>query len=137
MRIASDRAHFGQPEIRIGIIPGAGGTQRLPRLVGAAIGAELCLTGRLVGAEEAHRIGLVNAVLPTSGFVDAALAWCGEISQHPPSAVFAAKQAVVEGLRGSLADGLALEGSLVLELNASADARSRNDSVSRPARPGP
>ena len=85
MRIGSERAHLGQPEVAIGIIPGAGGTQRLPRLVGGAIGAELCLTGRIATAEEAHRIGLLNAVLPTDGFRDAAIAWCQLISRHPGS----------------------------------------------------
>jgi enoyl-CoA hydratase len=133
MRLGSTRAHLGQPEIHIGIIPGAGGTQRLPRLVGSAIGAELCLTGRIVGAEEAQRIGLLNAVLPADGFVEAALAWCTEISRHPPAAVFAAKRAVVEGLKGPLVDGLALEGSLFLQLNASDDAKARNDAVTRGA----
>lgn len=131
MRVASERAHLGQPEINIGIIPGAGGTQRLPRLVGSAIGAELCLTGRVVDAEEARRIGLVNDVLPNEGFVDAATEWCVRIARHSPPAVFAAKRAVVEGLRGSLADGLALEGRLFLELNASDDARAANAAVER------
>ena len=133
MRIGSERAHLGQPEVAIGIIPGAGGTQRLPRLVGGAIGAELCLTGRIVASEEAHGIGLLNAVLPTDGFRDAAIAWCQLISRHPGPAVFAAKQAVVEGLRGSLDEGLRLEGQLFLQLNASDDAKARNQAVSRGA----
>ena len=63
--------------------------------------------------------------------IDASLAWCTEISRHPPAAVFAAKRAVVEGLKGPLADGLALEGSLFLQLNASDDAKARNDAVTR------
>ena len=133
MRIGSERAHLGQPEIVVGIIPGAGGTQRLPRLVGAAIGAELCLTGRIVGAEEAQRIGLLNAVLPTEGFRDAAIAWCQQISRHTGPAIFAARRAVVEGLRGPLVDGLALESRLFVELNASEDAQARNAAVSRGA----
>ena len=133
MRIGSERAHLGQPEIVVGIIPGAGGTQRLPRLVGSGIGAELCLTGRIVQAEEADRIGLLNAVLPTEGFRAAAIAWCQAISRHPAAAIFAAKRAVVEGLRGSLAEGLALEGRLFLEINASDDARARNAAVPRGA----
>jgi len=133
MRIGSDRAHLGQPEVVIGIIPGAGGTQRLPRLVGGAIGAELCLTGRIVGAEEAQRIGLLNAVLPTEGFRAAAVAWCQHISRNPAPAVFAAKRAVVEGRRGSLEDGLRLESQLFLDLNASDDAKARNAGVTRGA----
>ena len=133
MRIGSERAHLGQPEVAIGIIPGAGGTQRLPRLVGGAIGAELCLSGRIVPAEEAHRIGLLNAVLPTDGFRDAAIVWCQQISRHPGPAVFAAKRAVVEGLRGPLDAGLRLEGELFLQLNASDDAKARNEAVARGA----
>jgi enoyl-CoA hydratase/carnithine racemase len=136
MRVGSTRAHLGQPEVTVGIIPGAGGTQRLPRLVGSAIGAELCLSGRIVSAEEALRIGLVNAVLPAEGFVDAAVDWCSRIARHAPGAVFAAKRAVVEGLRLPLADGLALEGRAFLEVNASDDARARNAGVARPSAPG-
>lgn len=133
MRIGSERAHLGQPEVVIGIIPGAGGTQRLPRLVGGGIGAELCLSGRIVGAEEALRIGLLNAVLPADGFRAAAIAWCQQISRNPGPAVFAAKRAVVEGLRGTLDAGLRLEGELFLALNASPDALAQNASVPRGA----
>jgi enoyl-CoA hydratase len=133
MRVGSPRAHLGQPEVAVGIIPGAGGTQRLPRLVGSAIGAELCLSGRIVGAEEAQRIGLLNEVLVDEPFVDAARDWCGRIARHSPDAVFAAKRAVVDGLALPLADGLALEGRAFLEINASADARARNASVRRPS----
>jgi enoyl-CoA hydratase len=132
MRVASPRAHLGQPEVAVGIIPGAGGTQRLPRLVGSAIGAELCLSGRIVGSDEAKRIGLVNEVLTDEPFVDAARDWCGRIARHSPGAVFAAKRAVVEGLALPLAEGLALEGRAFLEINASADARARNAAVGRP-----
>jgi enoyl-CoA hydratase/carnithine racemase len=131
MRIGSERAHLGQPEVVVGIIPGSGGTQRLPRLVGAGIGAELCLSGRIVDAAEAKRIGLLNEVLPTDGFVDHAVAWCSKIAAHPAHAVFAAKQAVVEGLRLPLDDGLRLEVELFLQANASDDAKSRNAAVAR------
>lgn len=132
MRIGSERAHLAQPEVVIGIIPGAGGTQRLARLVGQARAIELCTSGRRVFADEALRIGLLNAVLPTDGFADAALQWCAEIARHSPVAVIAAKRAVVEGMRGSLEDGLALEGRMFADINASDDARFRNASVSRP-----
>ncbi len=132
MRVASPRAHLGQPEVAVGIIPGAGGTQRLPRLVGSAIGAELCLSGRIVDATEAQRIGLVNDVLGDEPFVEAARTWCGRIARHSPGAVFAAKRAVVEGLALPLGEGLALEGRAFLEINASADARERNAAVGRP-----
>ena len=133
MRIGSERAHLGQPEVAIGIIPGAGGTQRLPRLVGGAIGAELCLTGRIVPADEAHRIGLLNAVLPTDGLPRRGHRLVSADQPPPRPAVFAAKQAVVEGLRGSLEDGLRLEGQLFLQLNASDDAKARNEAVPRGA----
>lgn len=132
MRIGSDKAHLGQPEVSVGIIPGAGGTQRLPRLVGSAVGAELCLTGRVISAEEAHRIGLLNAVLPADGFADASIEWCQNIARNPAGAVFAAKRAVVEGLRLPLDQGLALEGKLFVEANSSDEARKRNAAVPRP-----
>jgi enoyl-CoA hydratase/carnithine racemase len=132
LRIGSERAHLGQPEVSVGIIPGAGGTQRLPRLVGSAVGAELCLSGRVIHSDEALRIGLLNAVLPNEGFVDAASDWCERIARNPAPAVFAAKRAVVEGLRLPLADGLRLEGRLFAQANASEEARRLNASVPRP-----
>ncbi len=132
MRVGSERAHMGQPEVTVGIIPGAGGTQRLPRLVGAGIGAELCLSGRVVDAAEAKRIGLLNDVLPTDGFVGHAVQWCQRIAAHSAPAAFAAKRAVVEGLRVPLDQGLRLEVELFLALNASDDAKARNAAVSRP-----
>ncbi len=132
MRIGSERAHLSQPEVSVGIIPGAGGTQRLPRLVGSAIGAELCLSGRVVEAAEAQRIGLLNAVLPTGGFQEAALSWCGRIARNPASAVFAAKRAVLEGLQVPLHDGLRLEGRLFIEANRSDEARELQARVPRP-----
>jgi enoyl-CoA hydratase/carnithine racemase len=119
LRVGSERAHLGQPEVSVGIIPGAGGTQRLPRLVGPAVGAELCVTGRIVAAEEALRIGLLNAVLPTEGFLDEVRRWCGRITRNPAAAVFAAKRAVVDGLRLPLEDGLDLESRLFAQANAS------------------
>jgi len=132
MRIASERSHLGQPEVSVGIIPGAGGTQRLPRLVGSAVGAELCLSGRVIQADEALRIGLLNAVLPSQGFVDAAVQWCERVARNPASAVFAAKRAVVEGLRLPLEQGLQLEGQLFAAANASDEARELNAAIPRP-----
>jgi len=132
MRVASERSHLGQPEVSVGIIPGAGGTQRLPRLVGGAAGAELCLSGRVIQAGEALRLGLLNAVLPNEGFVDAAVQWCERIARNPASAVFAAKRAVVEGLRMPLEEGLHLEGQLFAEVNASDEARALNAAIPRP-----
>lgn len=132
LRIGSERAHLGQPEVIVGIIPGAGGTQRLPRLVGPAIGAELCLTGRIVAAEEALRIGLLNAVLPTDGFLEHVRQWCGQITRNATQAVFSAKRAVVDGLRLPLEEGLQLEQQLFVAANASPGASAANASVPRP-----
>jgi enoyl-CoA hydratase len=115
LRVAATSAHFGQPEVAVGIIPGAGGTQRLPRLVGAGRAAELVLSARIIDATEAHRIGLVEAVLPDDDFVDHVRAWVEPIATKPRHAVVAAKRAIMDGLKGSLADGLALETRLFLE----------------------
>jgi enoyl-CoA hydratase/carnithine racemase len=115
LRIAATSAHFGQPEVVVGIIPGAGGTQRLPRAVGPGRAAEMVLSGRIIDSEEAERIGLVQAVLPDEGFVDAALEWADRIAAQPRHAVVAAKRALVEGMQLPLAEGLQLEGRLFLE----------------------
>jgi enoyl-CoA hydratase/carnithine racemase len=132
LRLGSERAHLAQPEVTVGIIPGAGGTQRLPRLVGPAVAAELCVTGRVLQADEALRVGLLNAVLPTDSFLDHVRRWCAQITRNPAGAVFAAKRAVVDGLRLALDDGLRLEARLFRELNTSPDARAANAGVSRP-----
>ena len=122
MRVASTAAHLGQPEVNVGIIPGAGGTQRLPRLIGAGRAADLILSGRIVDAGEALALGLVNAVLPVEGFLDHALEWAGQVAQRPRSAVVAAKRAIVEGLRLPFDEGLRLEGSLFIQLQAGEEA---------------
>ncbi len=114
LRVAAASAHFGQPEVLVGIIPGAGGTQRLPRLVGVGRAAEMILSGRIVDALEAARIGLVEAVLPDEGFLDAALGWAERLTRPPRHAVVAAKRAVLEGRELALEEGLALEGQLFL-----------------------
>jgi enoyl-CoA hydratase len=132
MRLASSRAHLGLPEVSVGIIPGAGGTQRMPRLIGSGKAAELILQTKIVRAEEAVAIGLVNAALPEDGFVEAAVDWCQRMASHPPAAVFAGKRAIVDGLRGTFDDGLRLEGRLFAGLNSSDDARTRNAAVQRP-----
>lgn len=137
MRIGSQRTHMSQPEVSVGIIPGAGGTQRLPRVVGMAKGAELCMSGRRVFAEEAKAIGLLNDVLTdesvadAGGFEAAALDWCERIARWPQAAVFAAKRAVVEGLQLPLDEGLRLEGELFRDLNSSDEARARNAAIAR------
>jgi enoyl-CoA hydratase/carnithine racemase len=101
LRVAATSAHFGQPEVAVGIIPGAGGTQRLPRLVGAGRAAELILSARTIDAAEAHRIGLVEAVLPDEGFLDHVRAWVEPIATKPRHAVVAGKRAILDGLKGS------------------------------------
>lgn len=109
MVIASESAKFGQPEITIGIIPGAGGTQRLPRRVGKAIAMEMVLNNRTLTAAEALQLGLVNRVVPVERYLDEALALANEIATRPPVAVRLAKEAVNYAFNSSLTDGLAKE----------------------------
>jgi enoyl-CoA hydratase len=127
MRLIAESGHMGQPEVVVGIIPGAGGTQRLPRLVGAGRGAELVLSGRVIHSGEAMALGLVNAVLPDDGFVDHVIAWLEPMSRHPRSALVAAKKAVVEGLRLPLDEGLRLEGRLFIQLQTGQEALALQD----------
>ena len=87
IRIASINAIFGQPEVRIGIIPGWGGTQRLPRIVGKGIATEMIITGRNIDSSEAHRIGLVNHIYPQNKLIDNALRICNQILKNSPNAV--------------------------------------------------
>ena len=109
LRFASTKARFGQPEILLGIIPGGGGTQRLPRLVGASRAKDLILTGRQVGADEALAIGLVDRVVEPAELLDEALAYAAELARGPLAAHALAKRAIDVGLEGPLAAGLALE----------------------------
>jgi enoyl-CoA hydratase/carnithine racemase len=120
MRVASTVAHFSQPEVTVGIIPGAGGTQRLPRTVGPGRAAELVLSGRAVDAEEALRIGLVEAVLPADEFLEHVLAWALPIAQKPRHAIVAAKQALVAAQALPLDEGLRAEGRLFVECQTDA-----------------
>jgi enoyl-CoA hydratase/carnithine racemase len=115
VRIASESAVFGQPEILLGIIPGGGGTQRLARLVGPARAKDLCLSGRQVKAEEALRIGLADRVVPTETLFDDALAWAFEFARGPLTVQGYAKAAIDEGLSGTLADGLRRERELFVD----------------------
>jgi enoyl-CoA hydratase/carnithine racemase len=121
LRVASPRAHFCLPEVALGMIPGGGGTQRLPRLIGAGRAAEPILSGRVMRAEEALRIGLVQEILSAEPFIDAAVAWAKTIADRPPESLRAAKRALLEGAALPLADGLALEAELVGPLLAQAD----------------
>ena len=108
IRIASDRARMGQPEVKLGLVPGYGGTQRLPRLVGKGAALKLLLTGDMVGAEEAFRIGLVDEVVPAEALLPRARA----IAQQAPLAVAGCIQAVEGGYDLPLDSGLELEASL-------------------------
>jgi enoyl-CoA hydratase len=112
IRIASENARFGQPEVNLGILPGYGGTQRTTRLVGEGMAMYLCLTGEMIDAHEALRIGLVQKVVPLDGLLAEAQRIAGLIAAKAPLAVAAAKRAIVEGASMPLADGLALEALL-------------------------
>lgn len=112
MRVASEKAKFGQPEVNLGLIPGYGGTQRLARLVGEGRAMELVLTGDVIGAEEALRIGLVNKVFPHDELLDGAKSILEKIYGKGPIAVRMALEAVHRGLDGSLAEGLKVEQDL-------------------------
>ncbi len=112
IRIASQNSRFAQPELRLGVIPGGGGTQRLPRLVGKGIAKELILTGRTIDAEEALRIGLVNCVVPAPELMATCEQVAEEIIKAAPLAVQYSLEAINRGLEMSLRDGLLLERNL-------------------------
>lgn len=109
LRIAGESATFGQPEIRHGILPGAGGTQRLPRVVGPARAKELLYSGDIIDAAEAYRIGLVNRVVPDAALAEAAAAWARKLAGMPQFAQRLTKNAVNDGIDVALETGLALE----------------------------
>jgi enoyl-CoA hydratase len=109
IRLAAENARFAQPEVGLGIPPGWGGTQRLPRLIGPGLAAEMIYTGRQVHAEEAHRIGLVNAVYPLDQLMAAARAMAAQIARNSPAAVRAAKNLIGLVFAGDQAAGLAAE----------------------------
>src|SRR5689334_5281800 len=112
MRLASDNAKLGQPEVKLGIIPGYGGTQRLPRLVGKGIAMQLLLAGEMISAQEAHRIGLVNEVVPAAELIARAGASAANIMTNAPLAVQYTMEAVSKGMEMPLAEGLYLEAVL-------------------------
>jgi enoyl-CoA hydratase len=122
-RIAGERAVFGQPEILLGIVPGGGGTQRLPRLVGPSRAKELMITGRQVKADEALAIGLADEVVPNETLLDRALALAAEVARGALVAQALVKKAVDDGLSTSLADGLLLERNVFVESFRSQDSR--------------
>jgi enoyl-CoA hydratase len=112
MRLASDNAKLGQPEVKLGIIPGYGGTQRLPRLVGKGIAMQLVLGGEMITAQEAYRIGLVNEVVPQAELIARAEAIAQKIVANAPLAVQYAMEAVNKGMEMSLPEALYLEATL-------------------------
>jgi enoyl-CoA hydratase len=112
IRLCSENAKFGQPEVALAVIPGYGGTQRLSRLVGKGMAAQLCLTGEMIDAEEANRIGLVNRVYPQGELLDAARKMAKTIISKGPLAVKYALAAILRGAELTLADGLELEGDM-------------------------
>ena len=123
MRIASDRARIGQPEINLGIIPGFGGTQRLPRLVGAAKALEMILTGDPITAAEAKAVGLVNRVVPEAEVLKQAKGLAQRVASKSRQAITRSMQAVREGVAMSLDDGLTLENRLFGEICETEDMR--------------
>jgi enoyl-CoA hydratase/carnithine racemase len=122
LRVAAEHATFGLTEVRWAIMPGAGGTQRLPRFVPPAKAMEMILTGEPVSAAEAYRIGLVNAVVPAAEVLPTARRWARTITERGPLAVRAAKEAIVRGMSLPLADGLRLEAFLSGTLRGTEDA---------------
>lgn len=121
MIVASETARFGQPEIKIGVMPGAGGTQRLTRAVGKALAMEMVLTGRFISAEEAMRAGLINRVVPVELFLKEAIQLASEVAALSPLAVKMAKESVLKAFDSSLEEGLHFERKNFYLLFASED----------------
>ena len=111
-RIASETAKFGQPEVKIGIMPGAGGTQRLPRLIGKGRALQLILSGEIIGAQEAYRTGLVNEVVPATDLISRAEAILNQINSNAPLGVRFSMDAVNKALDAGVSEGLLIEASL-------------------------
>ena len=111
IRLATENARFGQPEVKLGVPPGGGGTQRLPRLVGKGRALQLILSGEMISAQEAYRIGLVNEVVPAADLISRAEAILKQISANAPIAVRVSIEAVNKGMETSQTEGFALEAS--------------------------
>ncbi|MEW1696787.1 MULTISPECIES: enoyl-CoA hydratase-related protein [unclassified Streptomyces] len=120
-RIAADDARLGQPEILLGLIPGAGGTQRLSRLIGPSRAKDLIFTGRMVKADEALTLGLVDRVVPAAEVYEQAHAWAARLARGPAVALRAAKEAVDQGLEADIDTGLAIERTWFAALFATED----------------
>jgi enoyl-CoA hydratase len=119
--LAADTAKFGQPEIKLGVIPGAGGTQRLTRAVGKAKAMEMCLTGRMMDAAEAERSGLVSRIVPAADLVAEAIKTAAAIASLSASAVYAAKESVNRAFETTLAEGIRFERRIFHSLFATED----------------
>ncbi len=120
-RLASEKAKFGQPEVNLGIIPGYGGTQRLPRLVGQGKASQLIFTGEIIRADEAHRIGLVDEVYPPEELMDKAIEMAKLIASKAPLAIAAAKECINRGLDVPLTAGCDLEKANFAQLCGTGD----------------
>jgi enoyl-CoA hydratase/carnithine racemase len=127
LRIAAEHATFGAPEVNLGIIPGWGATQRLPRAIPYAKAAEMIFFGQRIDAQEAYRIGLVNKVVPQEQLLPAAEEWAQKLSAMPPLAIRAAKEAMIRGTEMNLEEGLMLESRLMDVVVASEDHKEARD----------
>jgi len=121
IRIAGEKARFGVPEVTLGLIPGDGGTQRLPRMIPSCLAAEMLLMGKIIDAQEAYRIGLVNTVVPPEEVMAKAKEYAKNMCKAGPLAVRAAKEAMIRGCEMTLEDGLRLEYSLNAYLTSTQD----------------
>lgn len=123
IRIASEYAKFGQPEVNLGVIPGFGGTQRLPRLVGKGIAKQLIFTGDIIDAETALRIGLVNKIVTAENLIDDTIMMAQKIASRGPAAILIAKSVINRGLDTDLAQGLVIERDGFVQCVASGEAK--------------
>lgn len=133
--ICSETAKFGQPEITLGIIPGAGGTQRLPRVVGKAKAMDLCLTGRTMGAEEAERMGLVSRVVAVDRYLEDALDTAKQIAAYPRVAVMMLKESIKRSQETSLEEGLLFERRCFHALFSTEDQKTGMDAFLKKQKP--
>ncbi len=133
--IAADSAKFGQPEIKLGIIPGAGGTQRLPRAVGKAKAMDMVLTGRMMDAAEAERAGLVSRVVPAAELLTVALAAAQSVCEFSGPSVMMAKECVNRAFEGTLADGVSHERRMFHSLFATEDQKEGMDAFVNKRKP--
>jgi len=133
--IAADNARFGQPEIKLGIIPGAGGTQRLPRAIGKAKAMDLALTGRMMDAQEAERAGLVSRVVPLDKLMDEALSAALSICDYSQMAVMSVKESINRAFESSLSDGVMFERRMFHALFATEDQKEGMDAFVNKRKP--